>query len=76
MHWQVSYVVLLLALLAFVSGLVLALSVITKKSHDLEQDRANTTRATLLLLVSVSMVLLVLAAQRFELADAVRTLIA
>lgn len=76
MHWQVSYVVLLLALLAFVTGLVLALSVVTKKDCELESDRANTTRATLLLLAAISLVLLVIAAQRFELGDAVRTLMA
>lgn len=76
MHWQVSYVVLLLALLAFLTGVVLALSVISKSDSDLECDRANTTRATLLLLAAISLVLLVIAAQRFELGDAVRTLMA
>ena len=76
MHWQVSYVVLLLALLAFLTGVVLALSVISKSDSDLECDRANTTRATLLLLAAISLVLLVIAAQRFELGDAVCTLMA
>ena len=76
MHWQVSYVVLLLALLAFVTGLVLALSVVTKSDESVEHDRANTTRSTLLLLAAISLVLLVIAAQRFELGDAVRHLMA
>ena len=56
-HWQVSSVVLLLAVLAFVVGLVLALSVVAKSDDKVEYDRANTTRSTLILLVSVSLVL-------------------
>ena len=73
-HWEVSHVLLLLAFIAFVLGLLIALSVISKKSEELECDRANTTRAYLLLLASISLVLFVLVAQRFELGQAVRHL--
>lgn len=75
MH-SVSHVLLLLALLAFVTGVVLMLSVISKSDDQVECDRANTTRSTLLLLAAISLVLLVLAAQRFELGDAVKHLMA
>lgn len=75
-HWQVSSVVLLFAVLAFVVGLVLALSVVTKHDDQLEYDRANTTRSTLILLVSVSLVLLVIATQRLELVDSIKHLMA
>jgi glucose uptake protein GlcU len=75
-HWNVSSVLMLLAFIAFILGLVIALSVITKKNEDLESDRANTTRSYLLLLASISLVLFVLVAQRFELGQAVRHLMA
>ena len=70
--WTVSSVVLLFAVLAFVIGLILALSVVTKKDDELECDRANTTRATLLLLVAFVTAVLVLAVQRLELGHAVK----
>lgn len=73
-HWEVSSVLLLLAFIAFVLGLLIALSVITRKDELVECDRANTTRAYLLLLASISLVLFVLVAQRFELGQAVRHL--
>ena len=75
MHWQISSVVLLFALIAFVIGIVLALSVISRPSEQVEADRANTTRSYLLLLASVALVLFVLAVQRLELAEAVSHLL-
>ena len=77
MHqWTVSSVVLLFALIAVVIGLVLALSVVTKKDGEVEHDRANTTRSTLILLVAISLVMLVVAVQRLELGEAVKHLMA
>ena len=76
MHsWSVSDAVLLLAILAFVIGLILALSVVTKKDDELECDRANTTRATLFLLIAFVVATLVLAVQRLELGHAVKSLL-
>ena len=75
-HWSVSQTVLLFAVLAFVVALVLALSVVTKRDCEVEADRANTTRATLLLLVAATVALLTLATQRMELSHAVKTLMA
>jgi heme/copper-type cytochrome/quinol oxidase subunit 3 len=72
--WSVASVVLLFALIAFVIGLVLALSVVTKPADQIECDRGNTTRATLFLLISFSAVILVLVAQRYELQHAVHHL--
>lgn len=74
--WTTSSVVLLLAVLAFVIGLILTLSVITKRDCEVEADRANTTRATLLLLVAFTVGILVLALQRLELGHAVKSLMA
>ena len=75
MHWQVSSVVLLFALIAFFVGLVLALSVVTKSDDAVECDRANTTRSTLLLLAAIALVMLVVAVQRFELGETVKNLL-
>ena len=75
-HWSVSSVILLFAVLAFVVALVLTLSVVTKRDCEVEADRANTTRATLLLLVAATVALLTLATQRLELGNAVKTLMA
>ena len=74
--WSVSSAILLLAVLAFVVALVLSLSVIAKKDCEVEADRANTTRATLLLLVAAVVALLTLATQRLELGHAVKSLMA
>ena len=73
-YWSLSSVVLLFALLAFVVGAILMLSVVTKCDDQLENDRANATRANLILLVSVTLALLVLATQRLELGEAVKHL--
>lgn len=74
--WTVSDAILLLAVLAFVVALVISLSVITKKDSDVECDRANTTRATLLLLVALTVSILTLAFQRLDLSHAVKNLMA
>lgn len=74
-HWDASSVVFVLAVLAFVAGLVLALSVITKRDCEVEQDRANTTRSTLLLLIALVVAVFILAVQRFELASSVSKLL-
>ena len=77
MHsWTVSEAILLLAVLAFIAAVVLALSVVTKSDNGVEADRANTTRATLLLLVALVVSVLVLAFQRLDLAHAVKQLMA
>jgi len=73
MHY--SGALLLLALIAFIAGVILALSVITKSDEGVEHDRANTTRSTLLLLVSFTLVIMVLAFQRYELADSVKDML-
>ena len=73
MHY--SHALLFLAVLAFVVGTVLALSVVTRKDEDVEHDRANTTRSTLLLLVAFTLAVLVLAYQRYELADSVKDML-
>lgn len=74
--WTVSDAILLLAVLAFIVATVLVLSVVTKKDSDLECDRANTTRATLLMLTAFSIGVLVLAFQRLDLSHAVKNLMA
>jgi len=74
--WTVSDAILLLAVLAFVVALIISLSVITQKNSDVECDRANTTRATLLLLVALVTSVLVLAFQRLDLSHAVKHLMA
>lgn len=74
MHF--SHGIIFLAVLALIAGIVLMLSVITKSDEDLEQDRANTTRATLLLLASFSIAILSLVYHRYELADSVKQMFA
>ena len=74
--WTVSDAILLLAVLAFVVALVLVLSVITQKNSDVECDRANTTRATLLMLTALTVAALTLAFQRLDLSHAVKHLMA
>jgi len=72
--WTVSDAILLLAVLAFIVALILSLSVVTKSDSGVECDRANTTRATLLLLVSLVVAILTLAFQRLDLSHAVKHL--
>lgn len=72
--YSVSDAILLLAVLAFIAAVILALSVVTKSDSGVECDRANTTRATLLLLVALVTAVLVLAFQRLDLAHAVKSL--
>ena len=70
----VSSVLGLLLLLALIVATVLTLSVITKKDSDLEDDRANTVRAQLLLFLAVALGVTVLVSQRYELGHAVKHL--
>lgn len=70
MHF--SYGLVLLAVLAFIVGVVLMLSVVTRSDTEIVEDRPNTTRATLLLLTSFTLAILVLVYQRYELADSVK----
>ena len=74
--WTVSDAILLLAVLAFIVSVVLVLSVVTKSDSGVECDRANTTRATLLMLTAFSIGILVLAFQRLDLSHAVKNLMA
>lgn len=74
-HWSVSDVLALFLVLVFVVALVLVLSVVTKRDCDLENDRANTVRGQLLVLVAVALGALVLVVQRFELSHAVKSLL-
>lgn len=74
-HWGTSSVVFLLAILALIIGVVLSLSVVTKRDSEVEADRANTTRATLFLLISFTVAIFVLVTQRLELADSVSKLL-
>lgn len=74
--WTVSDAILLLAVLAFIVALIISLSVITKSDSGVECDRANTTRATLLLLVALTVAILTLAFQRLDLSHAVKNLMA
>ena len=74
--WTVSDAILLLAVLAFIVATVLVLSVVTKSDSGVECDRANTTRATLLMLTAFSIGILVLAFQRLDLSHAVKNLMA
>ena len=75
MQLTYSNSLLFLAVIAFLIGVVLTLSVITKTDEKVEEDRANTTRATLLLLVAFVLVVLVLVFQRYELADSVKDML-
>jgi len=74
--WSVSDALLLLAVLAFILALVLVLSVVVKSDEKIECDRANTTRATLLMLTAFTISILVLAFQRLDLSSAVKHLMA
>lgn len=74
MHY--SGALLLLAILALVAGAVLTLALIVKSDEELEHERANTTRATLLLLASFTLTLMVVVFQRHELADSVKGMFA
>ena len=71
-----SSALILLAVIAFVAGVILMLSVVTKRDEEVEHDRANTTRSTLLLLTSFTLAILVLVYQRHELADSVKHMLA
>ena len=75
-HWGVGDVAVLFLLLAFVVGLVLALSVITKSDDQVECDRANQVRAQLILLVAFVLGVIALVAQRYELSHAVQNMLA
>ena len=70
-----SSALILLAVIVFLIGLVLTLSVITKENCAVEEDRANTTRATLLLLVALSLIFFAVVFQRVELADSVKDML-
>ena len=75
MHsWSVSDVLVLFLVLAFVVGLVLTLSVVTKSDDRLECDRANQVRAQLILLVAFVLGVLALVYQRYDLSAAVKHL--
>ena len=72
--WTVADILSLFLIVVFVIALVLVLSVVTKKSCELEADRANTIRAQLLTLLAIAMGVLVLCAYRTQLSDAVHNL--
>lgn len=74
--YGVSDVLYVFAVMAFVLGLLLTLTVITKSDCALEADRANTVRAQLLLLVAFVIALFALLCQRTQLVDSVRHLLA
>lgn len=74
MHFHLSHCLILVAFIAFVIGAVLALTVVSKKDCELERDRANTTRATLFLLVSFTLAIFILVSQREELSHEVHAL--
>lgn len=71
-----SHVVFLFALIAFIIGFVLVLSVIVKHDDQLECARPNITRATLLLLTALVLAVFILVVQRFELQHVVKHLVA
>lgn len=75
MHWTVADVVLLFAVIALVIGLVLTLSVVVKRDADLEHDRANTTRATLFLLLAFAIAVVCLCVQRNALSHQVNSML-
>jgi heme/copper-type cytochrome/quinol oxidase subunit 3 len=72
--WTVSTVLALFLLVVFLIALILTLSVVTRKDCDIENDRANTIRAQLLLFLAVAMGVVVLVSQRYELSHAVKHL--
>lgn len=74
MYWSVSDVILFFTVIALVLGLVLTLAVIVKRDSEIECDRANTTRATLLLLLAVAVGVITLVFQRKELQHAVSSI--
>lgn len=74
MYWSVSDVILFFTVIALVLGTVLLLAQVVKKDSDLECDRANTTRATLFLLLAVAVGVITLVFQRKELQHAVSSI--
>jgi cell division protein FtsW (lipid II flippase) len=59
--WSVSNILLIFALMAFIIGVILALTVITKKAEHLDDnDRHNATRAHLFLPIAFTLGILVL----------------
>ena len=77
MHaWGGSDVWAVFLVLAFVVGVILVLSVVTKEDDKLETDRANQVRAQLILLSALVLSIIVLISQRYELADSVKHLMA
>ena len=75
-YFSNANVVFLFALIAFIIGFVLVLSVITRRDEDIECQRPNITRATLLLLTALVLAVFILVVQRFELAHTVKHLMA
>ena len=73
--WTTAHCVFVFALIAFIIGFVLMLSVIVKRDDQLDCDRANTTRSYLLLLTALVLAVFILVAQRFELAHMVKHLV-
>ena len=74
--WSVSDVLAVFLVLAFVIGVVLMLSVVSKSDEKVECDRANTIRAQLILLAAFVLGALTLVSQRYELASSVKHLMA
>ena len=75
-HWGVSHVTMIFALIALIIGVVLMLSIITRKNDEVDCDKANIVRANLLLLTALVLAVFVLVAQRFELSKMVKHLVA
>lgn len=74
MYWSVSDVILFFTVIALVLGTVLLLAQVVKSDNQLECDRANTTRATLFLLLAVAVGVITLVFQRKELQHAVSSI--
>lgn len=73
---EVSSMLYLFAVIALVIGVVLMLTVVvqTAEEVDSDEDKHNTTRSTLFLLLAFTLAIFVLVQQRYELKDAVKSL--
>lgn len=72
--WSVANVVCVFGVVALVISLVLILYVVTRRNCEVESDRANITRASLLIWLTIALFVFLLALQRYSLQAAVSQL--
>ncbi len=75
MEWHLSSAFYAFAVIALIIGVVLLLTVVTTSEKDLtENDRHNTTRSTLFLILAFVLAVFILVHQRYEVKEALKHL--